>query len=205
MKRASANLSLGINRTTPELKALKGPPQKVTDPPHDLSVTTYIFDVWAINMNLNSFDAKIEVRLFDIATGSLVEERCLPMCNLAANRTTELAADLAVPQTTAIQARMLSPDGTVIARASDWPQPLKYILLPPTSDMALELTVMDGLVEIRSDTPVKCVQLYLADESRTDVIWEDNGVDVFPGDVYEINAPGLNKGDDVRMRYYGSS
>lgn len=165
----------------------------------------YIFDVWATNMTLNNFDAKIEVRLFDIMTGALVEEKYLPLCSLAANRTTELAEGLTVLQTTAIQARMLTPDGTVIARASDWPQPLKYVLLPCALDMGIELTVMDGLVEIRSETPVKCVQLYLSDASRDDVIWEDNGVDVFPRDVYVIKAQGLEKGDDVRMRFYGSS
>lgn len=71
--------------------------------------------------------------------------------------------------------------------------------------MGIELTVMDGLVEIRSETPVKYVQLYLADGSRDNVIWEDNGVDVFPRDVYVIKAQGLEKGDDVRMRFYGSS
>ncbi|KFY01717.1 hypothetical protein V490_00791 [Pseudogymnoascus sp. VKM F-3557] len=205
IKRVSANLSLGINRTTPELKALKGPPEKITDPPHDLSFKTYIFDIWAVNMTLDNFDAKIEVRLFDIITGALVEEKHLPLCSLAANRTTELAADLAVLQTTAIQARMLTPDGVVVGRASDWPQPLKYVMLPCASDMGITLTVMDGLVEIRSETPVKCLQLYLPDESRNDVIWEDNGVDVFPGDVYVIKALGLEEGDDVRMRFYGSS
>lgn len=156
-------------------------------------------------MTLNNFDAKIEVRLFDIMTGALVEEKHLPLCSLAANRTTELAADLAVLQTTAIQARMLTPDGVVIARASDWPQPLKYVMLPCASDMGITLTVMDGLVEIRSERPVKSLQLYLPDESRNDVIWEDNGVDVFPGDVYVIKALGLKEGDDVRMRFYGSS
>jgi beta-mannosidase len=156
-------------------------------------------------MTVNNFDAKIEVRLFDIMTGALVEEKYLPLCSLAANRTTELAADLAVLQTTAIQARMLTPDGAVIARASDWPQPLKYVLLPCALDMGIAVTVMEGLVKIRSETPVKCVQLYLADGSRNDVIWEDNGVDVFPGDVYVIKAPGLEEGDDVRIRFYGSS
>jgi len=153
-------------------------------------------------MTLSTPAVKIEVRLFDILTGAVLEEKFMALHNLAANRTTELAAGLSVHKTTAIQTRMLDPDGIVIARASDWPQPLKYVMLPSAAAQGITLTVTDGAVEIRSKTPCKGVELYMADEAR-DVWWEDNGVDIFPGDIYVVKAPGVVKSDDVRMRYYG--
>lgn len=202
VKRESLPLCLGINRTTPELKTLTTPPEQILGPPHDLKVKSYIFDMWAVNMTQSAAEVKVEVCLYDIQTGAVLEEKLIGSSTLLPNRTTELSADWAVQQTTAIQAKLLDKEGDVIARMSDWPQPLKYVLLPPSSGVAL--TVMDGKVEIRTNAPVKGVELYMADEAR-DVRWDDNGMDVFPGDVYVVHARNLIKGDDVRVRYYGCS
>lgn len=201
MKRESAPLCLGINRTTPELKALTSPPEQILGPPHDLTFKNYIFDIWAVNMTLKVEKVKIEVRLYDIQTGVILEEKSLGPFTLQSNQTTELVGDWSVTQTTAIQAKLLATDGTVIARMSDWPQPLKHVLLASPSNVTL--TVLDGAVEIRANVPLKGVELYMANDLR-DVQWDDNGVDVFPGDVYFIKARNLVKGDDVRVRYYGS-
>lgn len=202
VKRESLPLCLGINRTTPELKPLTSPPEQILGPPHDLTRKSYIFDVWAVNMTLTSAEVKVEIRLFDIQTGTVLEEKTLGPLTLQPNRTTEISEDWAIQQTAAIQAKLLDARGNIIARVSDWPQPLKHVLLPPLYDVAL--TVLDGKVEIRTNAPVKGVEVYVADDGR-DVQWSDNGVDVFPGDAYIIEARNLIKGDDVRVRYYGSS
>lgn len=152
-------------------------------------------------MTLRVANVKVEVRLYDIQTGVILEEKFICPSTLQPNRATELAEDWSVKQTTAIQAKLLDMDGNVIARTSDWPQPLKHVLLPPSYNVAL--TVLDGEVEIRTNAPVKGVELYMADDSR-DVRWDDNGVDVFPSDTYVVKARDLVKGDDVRARYYGS-
>ena len=201
VKRESAPLCLGINRTTPELKVLKSPPEQILGPPHDLKFKKHIFDIWAVNMTLRAAIVKVEVRLYDIQTGAILEEKYLGPYTLKSNRTTELAEDWNVKQTTAIQAKLLDVDGDVIARMSDWPQPLKHILLPPFYNVTL--TILDGAVEIRTNAPVKGVELYMADTTR-DVQWDDNGIDVFPGDTYVVKARNLVKGDDVHVRYYGS-
>lgn len=98
--------------------------------------------------------------------------------------------------------KLLDVKGSVLARRSDWPQPLKHVLLPPSCDVAL--TVLDGKVEIRANAPVKGAEFYMADEGRN-IQWSDNGVGIFPGDVYVIEARNIIEGDDIRVRYYGSS
>lgn len=214
MKREGAPLSLGIQRSTPELKRLKSPPPQLLGPPHDLAPKTYIFDLWAVNVTLSEARVFVEVRAYDIETGTLKEQKKLGLQTLLPNRTTELLADIGVDQKTAVQALMMTTTTTaadendekegshVLARASDWPQPLKHVMLSQNTN--LTVTVLDGRVELRADAPVKGVEVYLADDERN-IVWDDNGVDVFPGDVYEIRAEGLVKGDDVRVRYYGSS
>lgn len=198
----SAPHSLGINRSTPELKKLKSPPPQVLAPPHDLAPKHYVFDVWAVNGTLKDFHAQIEVRLYDIATGVLREEKCMGVQALPSNRTTELLEDLSVDERTAVQAIMKDArDGHVIARASDWPQPLKYVTL--SASPGVTVSVLDGKLEIRAKVPVKGVVVSAVPDDR-DVGFEDNGVDVFPDDVYTIHARGLAKDDKVEVRYYGS-
>ena len=200
IKRESGPLCLGINRTTPELKALKSAPKQELGPPHDLTFKKHICDIWAVNMTLDATTATVEVRLFDISTGEQLQERVLGPSTFEPNCSTELAEDYSVNSTTAVQAKMLDENGNVIARMSDWPQPLKHVILPQSYD--IKLTVLEGKVEIRTNAPVKGVEVYMADDTR-DVQWDDNGVDVFPGDVHVIKGYGIKKGDDLRIRYYG--
>lgn len=200
-KRDSAPLALGISRSTPELKKLKSPPPQILAPPHDLAPKTYICDVWAMNGTLQDVQAQIEIRLSDIATGALRKEKSMGVQSLLSNRTTELLEDLSVDDKTAVQAIMRDGDGHVIARASDWPQPLKYVTLCASPDV--NVSVLDGKLEIRTNVPVKGLVVSVVPDDR-DVEFEDNAVDIFPDDVYTIRARGLTKADKVEVRYYGS-
>ncbi|KAB5578052.1 beta-mannosidase precursor [Coniochaeta sp. 2T2.1] len=200
MKRDGAPLALGILRSTPEAKRLKSPPPPVLGPPHDLAPKHHVFDLWAVNGTLQDVDVHIEVRLYDIESGVLREERLLGSQALLSNRTTELVEDMRIDEKTAVQAIMRDRDGRVIARASDWPQPLKYVTF--AASPGVSLSVMDGKVEIRVTAPVKGVQVCVSQPGRN-VSWEDNGVDLFPDDVYILPASGLVKDDQVEVRYYG--
>jgi beta-mannosidase len=86
-KRESAPLAIGIARSTPELKAMREPPPQILGPPHDLSEKKYIFDVWGVNTTLSDANVRVEVRLFDIATGKVLQEktRTLESQNLLAS------------------------------------------------------------------------------------------------------------------------
>lgn len=206
-KRDSAPLAIGIARSTPELKAMRDPPPQILGPPHDLSDKKYIFDVWGVNTTLSDEKVSVEVRLFDIVTGKMKQEKRLESQDLGANRTTEFLEDLDVDEQTAVQAIMYragegQDKGAIIGRASDWPQPLKYVTLP--SAYNIKVSVLDGgRVEVSSSLPVKGVELYVDNDERN-IVWSDNGFDIFPGDVYVVEATGLGQGDDIRARYYGS-
>jgi beta-mannosidase len=91
-------------------------------------------------------------------------------------------------------------DGHIVSRASDWPQPLEYVTL--SASPGVTLSVLDGKLEIRTKVPVKGVVVSVPDDR--DVDFGDNGVDVFPDDVYTIYAQGLTKDSKVDVRYYGS-
>ena len=55
------------------------------------------------------------------------------------------------------------------------------------------------------DTPLKALELYVHDQGHDRVIrWEDNGIDVFPGDTYVVKAGGLQDDDEVGVRFYGA-
>lgn len=199
--RDSAPLALGISRSTPELKKLKSPPPQVLAPPHDHSLKHYIIDFWAVNGTLKDVLAQVELRMYDIATGTLREGKSLGVQSLSANRSTELLEDVSVDDKTAVQAIMRdTKDGHIISRASDWPQPLKYVVLSASPNVTV--SVLDGKLEIRTGAPVKGLVVSVSDDR--DVVFEDNGVDVFPDDVYTIHARGLDKDDKVDVRYYGS-
>lgn len=199
--RDSALLSLGISRSTPELKKFKSPPPQVLAPPHDLAPKDYVFDVWALNGTLGDVHVQIEVRMYDIESGVLREERLMGTQILSPNRSIEVLEDLSIDGKTSVQAIMRDPQNRrVIARASDWPQPLKFITLSGSPDVSV--LALDGKLEIRSRVPVKGIVVSVPDDR--DVGFEDNGVDVFPDDVYTIYASGLVKGEKIGVRYYGS-
>ncbi|CAG9950635.1 unnamed protein product [Clonostachys rosea f. rosea IK726] len=198
-KRESAPIIIAIHRSTPELKRRKSPPVPIPGAPHDLAKKKYIFDIWAVNTTLQESDVKVVVRLFDTETGQLREERNLQRQVLLSNRSTELVEDEKVDDKTAVQA-LLFANNQIISRASDWPQPLKYAHLP--TSYHVNLKVLDNRVEVTTHAPVKGLELYTTIEGRK-ICWDDNCIDVFPGDAYVIHAKGLVKGDDVRMRYYG--
>ncbi|KAH8178844.1 glycosyl hydrolases family 2 domain-containing protein [Sarocladium implicatum] len=199
-KRDSAPLALGISRTTPELKALKSPPEQIAGAPHDLAEKRWILDVWVVNTTLHDAEVTITLRYFDIESGTLYLKKNLERQTLESNKSTELLADSEVNSQLAVQATMMNGQGEVVTRASDWPQPLKHVTLPYA--YKISLSVRDGEVEINTSAPVKCLELYMADESRQ-VVWADNAIDVFPADAYIVKAAGLREGDEVRMRYYG--
>ncbi|CAK7201561.1 hypothetical protein SEUCBS139899_004267 [Sporothrix eucalyptigena] len=192
VKRQSAPLIVDIGRTytaveSNTLEALKEKRAHV--------------DVWAANSGLSQDVVDLTVTLFDIQTGGVVRTESLTRTTVGANKTTELLHGLAVDDKTAVQAIMRdSSTGELLSRASDWPQPLKHIAMASPEDSGVQVTVHDGRVDITSKLPIKGLEVSTSNES---VIWSDNGVDIFPSDVYSIDATGLSKTDTVDVRYYG--
>jgi beta-mannosidase len=195
LKRESAPLGLGIYRCDVEKK---GQPLEGAQPgpPHDLRDKKYVFDVWGVNSSLKDVEGTLEIRLFDVESGKLIQELDRKAVTLEANKTTEYLEDLAIDENTCIQARVFDSNNNLLARASDFPQPLKHSLFLNRKVKAVAKT---DSIEITANGPVKGVVVSLDNE---DIKLSDNGVDVFPGDPYIIQAKGIKESDKISIRYY---
>ncbi|KAL1962656.1 hypothetical protein VTN77DRAFT_9290 [Rasamsonia byssochlamydoides] len=159
--------------------------------------------VWASNFTTSKANVDLHLQAFEVSTGACLWECRQKAASLAANQSTELI-DIPFPTppqsrgTTIVAAQLLDPaNGTTIARFADWPQPLRHIPLPkPTINL-----IVDGdLVRVSADLPVKGLQLMLQDDGdgEDEIEWDDNCIDLMPGDEQIIHARGL-AGRKVRL------
>jgi beta-mannosidase len=102
--------------------------------------------------------------------------------------------------TVIVHALLRNPSSAeVIARATNWPEPLKH--LDPV-DPGLQLTVAgEEDVTISVQKPVKGLVLDVEGDER--VKWSDNAIDVMPGDPQTVRARGLGQGK-VTVAYLGA-
>jgi len=201
VKRDIAALSLGIER-----KEIKKPRFEFTRAFID---TETRFLGWATNMTLEPLVYSLVVKVFELSTGMEVFSR-VETKRLAANSSTELF-DLELPkaQKSAEEPLVISTclrtlpvdgrEGVVLARCTNWPQPYRYLDMP---EPTLNVGVDGDRITIRSDVPVKGLALYVEDVDAVE--FEDNLLDLVPGDEQIVVANGLN-GRVVTWRYYGMS
>lgn len=89
------------------------------------------------------------------------------------------------------------PEGSIIARSTNWPQPYRYLTMPKPK---LVISVDGDRISAKANVPVKGLAFYVKDVDA--VRFEDNMLDLVPGDEQVIIAHGLN-GRAVSWRYYG--
>ncbi|OZJ02359.1 hypothetical protein BZG36_04477 [Bifiguratus adelaidae] len=169
--------------------------------PFDYSPRSFNVDIWGVNTSATEVAATLEVDFLDVASGKPLQQRETSSVTLGSNQSTSFITGRRFPNpdNTVIIACLRSKSGEVLFQAADWPQPLKYLKFPGRK---VHLTVEQSYVEVQTDKPVKGVQLQL-DSDTKEVFWEDNGFDLFPGEVKRVNAPGLEKNDSVSFRFYG--
>jgi beta-mannosidase len=199
VKRDIAPLSLGIER-----KEIKKPRFEFTRAFID---TEMRFLGWATNVTLEPVVCSLVIKVFELSTGSEVFSR-VETRELAPNVSTELfdlelpKAQLSVEQPLIISTclRTLPVDdkeGAVLARCANWPQPYRYLNMPkPTLDVG----VRGDMITVKSDVPVKGIAFYFEDVDAVE--FEDNLLDLVPGDEQVVVANGLN-GRAVTWKYYG--
>ena len=85
-------------------------------------------------------------------------------------------------------ARLLTR-GEVVARATAWPEPFKYLALPDPA-ITIERTG-DETLRLHAARPAKGIVLSAGDS----VAWSDNMIDLLPGDEQTIVARGLGDGE----------
>lgn len=138
---------------------------------------------WVVNGTTAAIDGKLELRTWTIDGEIVGIERA--ELTLPANQAIELGTfGLGAGGTVVFDAR-LSVDGMVVARASAWPEPYKYLHLP---DPMIVMDLEDSeTIRLRSVRPAKGVLLSAGDG----VEWSDNMVDLMPDDEQVITAHGL--------------
>lgn len=211
IKRALAPISLGMAREVQQNRANDRPRQFYEFGAYQSVSAT--LSVWAANSTLDSRSVTLEIEFIDL--GGVWTHRLEPTKHmLGPNGSTELLM-LKVP----------APDGAkgpyaagasivigavirdvdtedIIARAVDWPQPwVSY--RPP--DPKVEIQVHEDHVVITVQKPIKGLWLDTdgnRSEEAGEVYWNDNGLDILPGERRVIRAANL-RGRKVTWAYLG--
>lgn len=97
----------------------------------------------------------------------------------------------------AVQVRLWGKDGVLLARETDWPQPLKYCVF---TNRGLVLEFNRGQEKVRASAKRPVKGLVYETEG---VGWSDNCLDVMPGDPQVVKTEGLG-GKTLGLRWYGS-
>jgi len=151
-------------------------------------------DLWAVNGTASAVAVEIELRTWTLGGDMVALEKL--SASLPPVGTTELGQFGFDPGASLIFDARLLLDGQVVARASLWPEPLKYLTLPDPV-ILLDLVSSEEL-RIRAARPAKGVVLAAGDG----VAWSDNYLDLMPGDEQVIRASGLGE-RPVSLRWLG--
>ena len=204
--------------------------------------TVHKIELWGCNLSLDVHEVFVYVKTCNLVTGEQEkhDDLCtslllLPNCSteisefeiprLQANKhqTTESIKGHALGNgeegQTVVAVYFYNKDGDQIARAVNWPEPLKYAHLPKPKQIKLKLTSRStcegsgspdtaGAVDVSSDVPLKGFVLDVNERSegdKHDVAFEDCGIDLIPGEVITIGVRGLKCGDEdiLVARYLG--
>jgi beta-mannosidase len=164
---------------------------------HDWSVTharepkTQEWELWAVSAKLETVTVDVELRFISVESGEDIKEKIVRKgVKLTANGTTNITTgyvDNFGEEKHVLAARMWR-DGHLVARDTDWPQPLKYL---PFSKRNVTVDVRGDKMHVTVARPVKC----LVFEEREGCHLSDSAIDVVPGDEQIITVRGVKKGD----------
>lgn len=212
--------------------------------------TIYKIQMWACNLSIENQTAYMTVISYNLITGnSSTLSTQKQEINLPPNRSTEID-DFEIPtledyqskptsktpifnsaeeeqQQTVIAAYIHDLNENLIARAVNWPEPLKHAHLPAPKALkfALKPNPQKSLREddmkppqkyplavvVSADVPIKglCVEVEASSGGKEivgeSVAFEDNGVDMMPGESISVGVKGLGigNGERLRVRYLG--
>ncbi|KAK3693473.1 glycoside hydrolase family 2 protein [Podospora appendiculata] len=198
VKREMAPVSIGITR-----KEHRHPKDKYTRVYVD--VKTQI-EVWGSNLTLEDLTVDCVLRAWNVETGELThDETVAASLLLPENRSTEIVAQnvpvkKAGDEANTVVAAYLVQDGKQIARYVNWPEPLKYLHFTKPTQLKAVLAEDGKTVEVSAEVPIKGVALECEDD---EVKFEDNLVDIVPGEVVRIGVRGATAASKIETRYLG--
>ncbi|KAK2867849.1 hypothetical protein FQN49_003412 [Arthroderma sp. PD_2] len=196
IKRELASITVGVKRAVQQA-ALDGP-----------GLSGVMIELWATNLTLEPCAVKVQLRAWDTITGKqtyLTNVR--EEVTLLANQTTELGK-LDIQEATkdskrssqTVVAAYLIQGGRQIARFVNWPEPLKYLDLQSPQAPKVELSEDKRHLRLSAEVPVKGLSVF---SNADDVVFDDNCVDLVPGETVSIGVRGLKGGkvDGLTLRH----
>ncbi|KAL9003691.1 MAG: hypothetical protein Q9188_003451 [Gyalolechia gomerana] len=199
MKREMADITINMKRSVEEI-------------PADNYTRPYIKEIHKVQLfgtNLFLQDRKylVRVQAWDLDAGDAISfESPRDPIKFKRNRSTEIAeyklGDSKHEARTVIAAYLLDPeDGSTVARAVNWPEPLKYVQFPKPKNLRMVIirTTKGNVIEMEAEVPVKGVALEISDDEGDRVVLEDNCVDLFPGEALPIGVNGLATGEEHKV------
>jgi len=199
VKREMAPVSVGITR-----REHKHPRDKYTRVYIDVSQR---IEVWGSNLTLEDLTVDVVFRGWDVETGKQTYEDVKSGVSLPENRSTEIAAfDVPVlnpskgEEARTVVAAYLVRDGVQIARYVNWPEPLKYLHFKKPQQLKAVLTEDLKAVQLSAEVPIKGVAVECEDD---EVRFDDNLVDIVPGEVVTIGVTGAKVDSKIETRYLG--
>jgi beta-mannosidase len=199
IKRALAPIVLGSKRAE-----IKTPRDKYTNAHVAIS---HRIAVWVSSFLLEDKTGpyKLVAKAFHVTTGKQLQSVTLKEeFSLPPNRSTELV-DVILPGwngradgnlEVVVALYLLDKDGRHVARHVSWPEPLKYVKV--NKNPGIGALVWRGAVKVRAEKPVKGLVLFGGEHAQ----WEDQGMDLVPGEIVEVGARGVKLGH-VGCRFYG--
>jgi beta-mannosidase len=91
-----------------------------------------------------------------------------------------------------LAASLVNQKGEVEAQIMNWPEPFRYLSWHEDTRVSVSVGVGDGDVRIKANYPVKGCLLYVGYDDGEDAEWEDNMLDLLPGQELSIKVKGLN-------------
>lgn len=184
--------------------------------------TVYKIEMWAVNLSLETRDVQVSIHSHNISTQTLCPITIgSKRLQLPPNRSTEITIfelpisdkDGEQDRQTVIAAYLHDPSGKQLARAVNWPEPFKWVHMPKPKSINLKLVGDEAekddqpiAVVVSADVCIKGLQLEIKDREQGDeVVFEDNGIDVVPGEELRVGCKGLKWGEEGRLglRYLG--
>ena len=240
VKREMEPLTIGMKRIVHEI-------------PEDKYTRAYVkivheLELWVCNLSLEECTTIVKIKSYTFSgeASSKNERRKQDVTDIAtvesqkpvtilSNRSTELKK-FHVPVSrensgeaaqTVVYATLLNPhNNTIIARAFNWPEPLKHVHLSRPKHLRLSLSMGDAetksfvkpystppdwwcppnnvcMLFITSDVPLKGVQIEVEDIKN--VCFEDQGFDVMADETFAVKVWGLSVEDEdqVTIRHLG--
>lgn len=183
---------MGIDRT---------PWSRWIDDDHPRETEIPQFEVFATSIRQQKMT--LVLKAYDMQSWKYVEvSSSLPSeVELSANQNTELGKvkpNMTEESLIVLSSTLLNEKGEAEARLVNWPEPFRY--LQWHTDTKVSIKVHQNSVDITTNYPVKGCLLYVDYEDGEDATWEDNMLDLMPGETLSVKVWGL-EGREVKTRF----